>query len=139
MILQISKFRGWFDVMGSIHSKESNTILYQTAICQNWCIFSRDDKYIKFSFFSELYDGSIFETSELKTELPELQNCWGPAWKFEKSRFSGPVLQGEISSKTSILCFRVKKLTLLQISTYMNGAQNGAPGALGLKIASKIN
>ena len=72
------------------HSKESNTISYETIVCQNWCILSKNDKYKKFSIFSEFYDGSIFETPELKTELPELQNCWGLAWKFEKSMFFGP-------------------------------------------------
>ena len=54
-------------------SKESNTISYQTIVSQNWCILSKDDEYVKFSFFSEVYDGSILATSELKTELPELR------------------------------------------------------------------
>ena len=55
------------------HSKESNTISSQTIVSQNWCILSKDDEYVKFSIFSEVYDGSIFATSELKTELPELR------------------------------------------------------------------
>ena len=74
----------------SKHSKESNTISYQTIVSQNWCILSKDDEYVKFSIFSEVYDGSIFATSELKTELPELRKCWGLPWKFEKSMFFGP-------------------------------------------------
>ena len=58
----------------SNHSKESNTISYQTIVSQDWCILSKDDEYyVKFLFFSELYDGSILATSELKTELPELR------------------------------------------------------------------
>ena len=56
-----------------MHSKESNTISYQTIVSQNWYILSKDDEYVKFSIFSEVYDGSIFATSELKTELPELR------------------------------------------------------------------
>ena len=63
--------------LGHIHSKESNTISYQTIVSQNWYILSKDDEYVKFSIFSEVYDGSIFATSELKTELPELRKCWG--------------------------------------------------------------
>ena len=55
------------------HSKESNTISSKTIVCQKWCILSKDDEYVKFSIFSEVYDGSIFATSELKTELPELR------------------------------------------------------------------
>ena len=55
------------------HSKESNTISSKTIVSQNWCILSKDDEYVKFSIFSEVYDGSIFATSELKTELPELR------------------------------------------------------------------
>ena len=56
-----------------IHSKISDTISYQTIVSQNWCILSKDDEYVKFSIFSKVYDGSIFATSELKTELPELR------------------------------------------------------------------
>ena len=55
------------------HSAESNTISSKTIVCQKWCILSKDDEYVKFSIFSEVYDGSVFATSELKTELPELR------------------------------------------------------------------
>ena len=75
----------------------------------------------------------------LRSSKRSSQNCRIAGDRLENLKNPGFLdLQGEISSKTSILCFRVKKITLLQISTYMNGAQNGAPGALGLKIASKI-
>ena len=48
-------------------------------------------------------------------------------------------LQDWISLKTSLLSFGLKKITYAHISTYMNGAQNGAHVALRPKIPSKFN
>jgi len=63
-----------------------------------------------FIFFSEFYDGSIFETSELKKKLPELQNCWGLPWNLGKHMFLD--FQCRISSEISNLCFGLKKIQL---------------------------
>ena len=68
-------------------SKESNTISSKTIVSQNWCILSKDDEYVKFSIFSEVYDGGIFQTLEPKMEPPQLPIPQGPASKFEKSMF----------------------------------------------------
>ena len=83
-VFQKTRFRPWIhqpsEPFGltlatetTFHSKESNTISSKTIVSQNWCILSKDDEYVEFLIFSEVYDGSIFATSELKTELPELR------------------------------------------------------------------
>ena len=41
-------------------------------------------------FFSEVYDGDIFQTLEPKMEPPQLPIPWGPASKSEKSMFFEP-------------------------------------------------
>ena len=73
--------------MTSTHSKQSNYISRIESGCQNWCILRKNHKYEKFSFFSEVYDGNIFEIPELKTELLELPKPQGLARKFKKFMF----------------------------------------------------
>ena len=72
------------------HSQESNTFSVDGVARQTWCILSKNDNFQKFSFFSEVYDGDIFEISEPKTEPLHLPIPWGPASKSEKSMFFGP-------------------------------------------------
>ena len=58
------------------HSQKSNWFSPDGAVRQNWCILRRNDKYKKFRVFPEVFDSGIFETSEPKTEPPELPKHW---------------------------------------------------------------
>ena len=58
------------------HSQKSNWFSPDGAVRQNWRIFRRNDKYKKFRVFPEVCDSGIFETSEPKTEPPELPKHW---------------------------------------------------------------
>ena len=60
----------------TIHSQKSNWFSPDGAVRQNWCILRRNDKYKKFRVFPEVCDSGIFETSEPKTEPPELPKHW---------------------------------------------------------------
>ena len=58
------------------HTQKSNWFLPDEAVRQNWCSLRRNDEYKKFRVFPEVCDSGIFETSEPKTEPPELPKHW---------------------------------------------------------------
>ena len=97
------------------HSKESNTISELGVARQNWCILSKNDKQQKFSFFSEVYDGGIFQTLEPKMEPPQLPIPRGPASKFEKSMFFEP-------ASLNIIQNFIFKLQIEQDNSRANGS-----------------